>query len=107
MGNSGASMLAVQRTAAENAGNNVNNWLARLQGVGQQGVGITGQMIGLDQSYYGGTADRAIGKSNALVSNDTNATIAANNARMSGTNNLLSTIGNIGGTAARAYMGGR
>ena len=106
MGNSGASRLAVQRVAGEQAQGNVNNWLGRLQGAGQQGLQIAGQQVGLDQGYYGGMGDRAIGRVNALNNNDTLATQAANNARMAGMNNLLSGIGSIGGMAISGFAPG-
>ena len=106
MANSGASGLAVSRAAGERANSDVNNWLSRLQGVGQQGVQVAGQQAGLDQNYYGGMSDRAVGRTNALVGNDTNATMAANNARQSGVNNLLNVFGTVAGAGAR-YATGR
>lgn len=106
MANSGASGLAVSRAAGERAQGDVNNYLQMLQGAGQQGLGIAGTQAGLDQSYYGGMADREIGRTNALVGNDTNATMAASNARQSGVNNLLNIFGNVAGMGARAYFGG-
>lgn len=101
MANSGASGLAVSRAAGERANSDVNNWMNRLQGVGQQGAQIARQQAGLDQSYYGGMSDRAVGRSNALVGNDTNSTMAANNARQAGVNNLLNIFGTIAGNATK------
>lgn len=103
MANSGASGLAVSRAAGERATGDVNNWLNRLQGVGQQGLQIAGTQAGLDTSHFGGMADRAVGRSQALVSNDTQATQAANNAKMSGVNNLLSGLGTLGGSMFSAF----
>jgi len=105
MANSGASGLAVSRAAGERAQGDVNNWMNRLQGLGGQGFQAAGALAGNDQQYYGGMADRAVGRSNALVGNDTNATMAANNARQGGINNLLSIFGTISGAAARAASG--
>lgn len=102
-GNSGASMLAVSRAAGERAQGDVNNWLNRMSQFGNQGLEVTGQQIGLDQGYYGGQADRAIGRSTALANNDTQATMAANNARQAGVNNLLNVFGTVAGVAARRF----
>lgn len=106
MANSGAAGLAVSRAAGERATSDVNSWMNRLMGAGQQGVQVAGQQAGIDQNYYGGMSDRAVGRSNALVGNDTNATMAANNARQSGINNLLNIFGTVSGTAARIATGG-
>jgi len=106
MANSGASGLAVSRAAGERAQGDVNNWLNRLQGLGNQGFQAAGALAGNDNAYYGGMADRAVGRSNALVGNDTQATMASNNARMSGINNLLSIGGGLLGAGARMYSGG-
>lgn len=107
MGNSGASRLAVQRVAGEQAQGNVQNFLSRRQGVGQQGLQIAGQQVGLDQGYYGGMSDRAIGRVNALNANDVQATQAVNNARMAGVNNVLSGIGAVGGNLISGFAPGR
>lgn len=106
MGNSGASMLAVSRAAGERAQNDVNTWMNRMMQMGQQGQGIAGQQAGLDTNYYGGVADRAVGRATALSNNDTQATMAANNARMAGVNNLLNGMGTLGGMAFRAFAPG-
>jgi hypothetical protein len=106
MANSGASGLAVSRAAGERANSDVNNWMNRLQGLGQQGAQIASRQAGLDQSYYGGMSDRAVGRSNALVGNDTNSTMAANNARQAGVNNLLNIFGTIVSGASRMATGG-
>jgi hypothetical protein len=106
MANSGAAGLAVSRAAGERATSDVNSWMNRLMGAGQQGVQIAGQQAGIDQNYYGGMSDRAVGRSNALVGNDTNATMAANNARQAGVNNLLNIFGTISGAASRVATGG-
>lgn len=101
MGNSGASQLAVSRAAGERAQGDVSQYLQMLAQMGQQGAGFAGQMAGLDQNYYGTLGNNAVGLGTALVSNDTNATMAANNARMSGANNLLGMVGG----AAQIAMG--
>lgn len=106
MANSGASGLAVSRAAGERATGDVNNWINRLQGVGQQGAQFANQQAQLDQNYYGGMSNRAVNRSNALVGNDTNATMAANNARQSGVNNLLNVFGTVAGAGARYMTGG-
>jgi hypothetical protein len=106
IGNSGASMLAVSRAAGERAQGDVNSWLNRMMQMGQQGQGIAGQQAGLDTNYYGGVADRAVGRVNALNQNDAQATMAANNARMAGVNNLLSGLGTLGGTVFSAFAPG-
>lgn len=105
MGNSGASMLAVSRAAGERAQGDVQNWMNRMMQFGQQGLGVAGQQAGLDTGYYGGVADRAVGRATALSDNDAQATMAANNAQMSGVNNLLNIGGTIAGLGTRAYIG--
>lgn len=104
-GNSGAAMLAISRAAGERAQGDVNSWLNRMGQFGEQGLGIAGQQAGLDQSYYGGMADRAIGRSTALTNNDVQATMAANNARQAGINNLLGIFGTAAGAGTRMFMG--
>ncbi len=104
-GNSGAAQYAVARAAGDRAQGDVQNYLAALQGMGQQGLGIAGQQAGLDQSYYGGMADRAVNRMMALNGNDVNATQAASNARMAGANNLLSGIGTLAASAGQMAMG--
>lgn len=105
MGNSGASMLAVSRAAGERAQGDVQNWMNRMMQMGQQGQGIAGQQAGLDTGYYGGVADRAVGQATALSNNDTQATMAANNARMAGVNNILGLVGTAAGMGSRWAFG--
>ncbi len=102
-GNSGATHLAVVRAAGERAQGDVNNYYSHLQGAAQMGLGIAGQQAGLDSGYYNGMAERSVGRSNALVNNDTQATQAANNARMAGVNNVLTGVSAIGGTMFKAF----
>lgn len=58
-GPSGVNALARARVAAQMGGDDYNNWLARLQGVGQQGMGAAGAMANLDT-----------GRAGALVNNE-------------------------------------
>ena len=104
--NSGAAALGVGRIRSENFNNDWGGYQNRLQGLGQQGFQAAGQQAGLTTGYYNGAADRSIARSNALVGNDTQATMAANNARMSGVNNLLSIGGSVLGAGTRLATGG-
>lgn len=101
MGNSGASMLAVSRAAGERAQGDVNDYYNRMMGLGNVGLNVAGQQVQSDRFAYGGAADRALGRMQALTGNDTQATMAANNARMAGVNNVLK----IAGGAAQLAMG--
>jgi hypothetical protein len=105
MGNSGATQLAMSRAGLEAQDRRIADWRGGLGQFGNQAVGIAGTMAGLDQGYYGGEADRAVSRANALNQTDANATMAASNARMAGVNNLLSGVGNIAGMGIRGYMG--
>jgi len=102
MGNSGASQLAMSRAGLESQDRRIADWRQGLSGFGGQAAGLGTALAGLDTGYGDAMAGDAIGRSNALNSTDANATMAANNARMSGVNNLLGIAGNIGGMA----MGG-
>lgn len=104
--NSGAAMLGAGRLATEQFNNDWGGYQNRLMGMGQQGLQVAGQQAGLTTGYYGGNADRAIGRSTALTSNDTQATQAANNARMAGVNNLLTGMGALGGQVFSAFAPG-
>lgn len=104
--NSGAAMYGVGRLNMERFDRDWGDYLNRLQGMQGQGLQVAGQQAGLTSGYYGGMADRAIGLGNALVSNDTNATMAANNARQQGVNNLLAGAGTIIGAGTRFATGG-
>lgn len=102
MGNSGATQLAMSRAGLEAQDRRVADWRQGLGGMGNQAVGLAGTMAGLDQNYYGGMADRAVGRANALNGTDANATMAANNARSAGVNNLLGIFGNVAGLGMQA-----
>lgn len=104
--NSGAAALGSARIRAENFNNDWGGYQNRLQGLGQQGLQVAGQQAGLTTGYYDGAGQRAIGRSTALVGNDTQATMAANNARMSGVNNLLSGLGSLGGAVFSGFAPG-
>jgi len=99
--NSGAAMYGAGRLNMENFNRDWGDYQNRLLQLGQQGLNVANAQSGIAGSYYGGMADRSIGLGNALVSNDTNATMAANNARQQGVNNLLK----IAGGAAQLAMG--
>jgi len=107
MGNSGATQLAMSRAGLEAQDRRVADWRSGLTGFGNQAVGIAGNMAGLDQNYYGGMADREVGRAGALNQTDANATMAASNAKMSGITNLLSGIGNIAGMAFQGFAPGK
>jgi hypothetical protein len=107
MGNSGATQLAMSRAGLEAQDRRIGDWRQGLGQFGNQAIPLAGTMAGMDQSYYGGVGDRAMGRANALNQTDINATMAANNARMAGVNNLLAGIGQIGGMATRAATGWR
>jgi len=106
MGNAGATQLALSRAGIEAQDRRIADWRQGLSGYGNQAVGIAGTMAGLDQGYYGGMADRAVGRANALNGIDANSTMAANNARMAGMNNLLSGLGALGGSVFSAFAPG-
>ncbi len=91
--NSGAAALGAGRIRAENFNRDWDGTQNRLMGLGQQGLQVAGQQAGLTTGFYDGQAGRSIGRSNALVGNDTQATMAASNARMSGVNNILKIAG--------------
>lgn len=95
MGNSGATQLAMSRAGLEAQDRRIADWRGGLGQFGNQAVGIAGTMAGLDRGYYGGEADRAIARSNALNQIDANSTMAASNARAAGINNLLAGVGGI------------
>jgi len=102
MGNSGNSQMAIGRAGLEAQDRRIADWRSGLSGLASQGYQASNALAGLDNQYYGGMADRAVGRVGALNQNDVNATQAENNARMSGVNNLLS----IGGNVARMGIGG-
>lgn len=106
MGNSGANVLAMSRAGLEAQDRRIADWRAGLGNFSGQQERLAGQMAGLDQGYYGGMADRAIGRANALNGIDAQSTMAANNARMAGINNLLSGAGALGGMAISAFAPG-
>lgn len=99
--NSGGAAMGVGRLRQEAFDRDWGGIQNRLQGVGGMGFQAAQGQAGLTSGYYGGMADREMGRANALAQNNTNATMAANNARAAGINNLLSIGGLIGGTAAR------
>lgn len=103
--NSGAALTAGGRLSNELFNSDWGGYLDRLKEMTGQGAQVAGARAGLTTNYYGGAADRTIGKANALVNNDTQATMAANNARQAGINNLLSIGGTIAGLGTRAYIG--
>lgn len=104
--NSGATMMASGRLSNELFNTDWNGYLDRLQGQQQQGAQVAGAQAGTATGYYSGAADRSVGRGNALVSNDTQATQAANNARQGGINNLLNIWGTAMGAATRMATGG-
>ena len=104
--NSGAAMYGVGRLNMDRFDQDWGDYRSRLMQLGQQGLGVAGAQAGVAGQYYGGMADRSIGLGNALVSNDTNATMAANNAQQQGINNLLSIGGMIVGGGTRMATGG-
>jgi hypothetical protein len=106
MGNSGASQLAMSRAGLESQDRRIADWRQGLSGFGNQAAGLGTALAGLDTGYGDAMAGDAIGRSNALNSTDANATMAANNARMSGVNNLMSGIGFLGGQAISAFAPG-
>lgn len=106
MGNSGATQLAMSRAGMEANDRRVADWRGGLGQFGNQAIPLAGTMAGMDQAYYGGVGDRAVGRANALNQTDANATMAATNARMAGVNNLLSGIGSIGGMAIQGFAPG-
>jgi hypothetical protein len=106
VGNSGATQLAMSRAGLEAQDRRIADWRGGLGQFGNQAVSLAGTMAGLDQGYYGGEADRAVARANALNQTDANATMAASNARMAGVNNLLSGIGNIAGFAVQGFAPG-
>lgn len=99
--NSGAALLGAGRLRSEQFNNDWGGVQNRLMGLGQQGMQATGQQSGLTSNYYDNSANRAIGRSRDIVQNQTQATMAANNARSAGVNNLLSLAGNLGGSMFR------
>jgi hypothetical protein len=110
MGNSGATQLAMSRAGLEAQDRRVGDWRQGLGQFGNQAIPLAGTMAGMDQSYYGGVGDRAMGRANALNQTDINATMAANNARMAGVNNLFKAVGGVAqmafGMPPTAFGGG-
>jgi hypothetical protein len=106
MGNSGASQLAMSRAGLEAQDRRIADWRGGLGQFGNQAVGIAGTMAGLDQGYYGGEADRAIARTNALNQTDANATMAASNARAAGVNNLLGGLGSLASFGMQGFAPG-
>lgn len=106
MGNSGATQLAMSRAGLEAQDRRVADWRSGLGQFGNQAIPLAGTLAGMDTAYYGGVGDRAIGRANALNTTDANATMAANNARMAGVNNLLSGLGNIAGFGMQGFAPG-
>ena len=104
--NSGAALYGAGRLQNEQFNTDWGNYQNRLQGMGQQGFQAAGQQAGLTSGYYNGLADRAVGRGSALTQSDTNATMAASNARMQGMNNLMSGIGAVGGSVFKAFAPG-
>lgn len=106
MGNSGATQLAMSRAGLEAQDRRIADWRGGLGQFGNQAIGLAGTMAEMDRGYYGGEADRAISRANALNQTDANATMAASNAKMAGVNNLLSGIGNIASFAMQGFAPG-
>lgn len=106
MGNSGTSALAIGRAGLDAEDRRIADWRGGLGQFANQGVQLAGQQAGMTTGYYDGAANRALGRASALTGNDTQATMAANNARMSGMNNLGSLLGTVGGAAMRYGTGG-
>ena len=102
MGDSGVSRLAVGRTAGQFARQDVEDYLRRLAGLGQTGVGVAGnqaniaqstgqQLADLDTSVFSALGNQAISHGNAMAST-----------RNIGLNNLLGLAG-LGVNAYSAY----
>jgi hypothetical protein len=106
MGNSGATQLAMSRAGLEAQDRRIGDWRQGLGQFGNQAIPLAGTMAGMDTAYYGGVGDRAMGRANALNQTDINATMASNNARMAGVNNLLSGLGSIGSFAMQGFAPG-
>lgn len=94
--NSGAAMYGAGRLTMDRFDKDWGDYQNRLLQLGQQGLGVANAQAGAAGNYYGGMADRSIGLGNALVSNDTNATMAANKARQQGINNMMAIAGGMG-----------
>jgi len=106
MGNSGNSMLALSRAGLEAQDRRIGEWRGGLGQFANQGVQLAGQQSGLANNFYTGMADRALGRAGALTQNDTAATIAGNNSRAAGMNNLMSVFGTVAGAGTRMATGG-
>lgn len=104
--NSGATMMASGRLSNELFNTDWNGYLDRLKDGQAQGAQVAGAQAGTTTGYYNGLADRSVNRGNAIVNNDTQATMAASNAKQAGINNLLSIGGTIAGLGTRMYLGG-
>ena len=100
MGNSGTSALATQRASLERGSTDYNNYLNRLQGVGQQGFQATGAQAGLEQ----GKGDLTYGYGQQQAGNEISYGNALAQSRNTGVNNLLG-LGGLLAKGAGAYMG--
>ena len=105
MGNSGAAALAMGRAGLESQDRRIADWRGGIGQFANQAIPLAGTLAGMDTAYYGGMGDSAIGRASALNATDANATMAANNARMQGVNNLLGIGGTLASLATTAMTG--
>lgn len=106
MGQSGTAALAAARANNEQGYNDYNNWLSRLQGVGQQGMSAAGTAGNYAMTNGSELANLDWGYNSALAGNTINTANAVNAAKAGGINNLLKGIGTIGGMAFAPMTGG-
>jgi hypothetical protein len=105
MSNSGNSGMSLARAGLDAQDRRIGEWRGGLGQFANQSQGYADRMSGVTGNYYGGMADRAVGRTNALTQNDTQATMAANNARQQGVSNVLGLGGMIGNMAMSAATG--
>ena len=105
-GYNGLASLAQDRATREMGSQDYNNYLARLQGLGQQGVGVAGAQAGLDMQNAG----NLIGIENAYRNGNMNAQSEYanmyNQANTAGMQNWLGLAGTLGGAALSLGTGG-
>lgn len=104
MGMGGTAALAAARANNEQGYQDYNNWLARLQGLGQQGYGAAQGMAGIASQHGGQLADLGWGYNSALAGNAINRGNALASASNIGVNNIMNAL-STATKAASAFMG--
>lgn len=103
MGMGGTAAMAAARANNEQGYGDYTNWLARLQGLGQQGYGAATTAAGLAQGHGQGLADLGWGYNNALAGNAINYGNARAQMATASANGIMNGLGGLLGTAVSGF----